>query len=101
MCSYEGNIDFRVFGGGGGGLLSIFTGSGGVSCGGKRVHVRTSNRKKEEYIHVIKYALVRGGGCFLRAAVPLKRTRGCQSRAGVSSEAWVGGSLGCQWHRCH
>lgn len=30
-CSYEGNIDFRVLGGGGGGLLSIFIGSGGVN----------------------------------------------------------------------
>lgn len=28
---YEGNIDFRVFGGGGGGLFSIFPGNGGVN----------------------------------------------------------------------
>lgn len=32
FCSYEGNIDLRVFGGGGGGLLSFFTGSGGLNC---------------------------------------------------------------------
>lgn len=32
-CSYIGNIDFRAFGGGGGGLLSCFTGRGGVNCG--------------------------------------------------------------------
>lgn len=29
-----GNMDFRVFGGGGGGLLSIFMGSGGVNSEG-------------------------------------------------------------------
>lgn len=48
MCSYEGNIDFLTFGGGGGGLLSIFIGSGGVNCEEreKRVHVRTSNTNK-------------------------------------------------------
>lgn len=30
--SYEGSIDFLVFGGGGGGLLSVFVGKGGVNC---------------------------------------------------------------------
>lgn len=29
-CSYDGNMDFLVLGGGGGGLLSIFIGNGGV-----------------------------------------------------------------------
>lgn len=50
-CSYDGNIDFRVFGGGGGGLLSIFIGSGGVNCErAERVHARTSDVKQKQNV---------------------------------------------------
>lgn len=101
LCSYDGNIDFRVFGGGGGGLLSIFIGSGGVNCGGMSAESFTLGFQKQnrnrifERLHVVKYSLVRG--CwFLPADVLLRGTRGCQSRVGASSEASAGGSLGCQ-----
>lgn len=40
-------MDFRVFGGGGGGLLSIFIGSGGVNCGRRKsFRVRNSHKNK-------------------------------------------------------
>lgn len=47
---YEGNIDFRVFGGGGGGLFSIFPGNGGVNCGEAQetVRVKTLNLNGEK-----------------------------------------------------
>lgn len=47
LCSYDGNIDFRVFGGGGGGLLSIFIGSGGVNCGGMSAESFTLGFQKQ------------------------------------------------------
>lgn len=52
MCSYEGNIDFRVFGGGGGGLLSVFIGSGGVNCGEGEFKLGLQIELKTEYFNV-------------------------------------------------
>lgn len=48
-----GSIDFRVFGGGGGGLLSIFIGSGGVNCG-ERKSSCWDRRIKTEYLNVYR-----------------------------------------------
>lgn len=48
-------MDFRVFGGGGGGLLSIFIGSGGVNCGEKQKRefmVGLQIKIKTEYFNV-------------------------------------------------
>lgn len=54
------------------------------------------------HLYAIKYALVVGWH-LLWADAPLKRRQRCQSHAGVSLEALVGGSLECQWcwHHCH